>query len=126
MNLKMENSCKIHINFTFSAAISNFFKSIQMATDQVREVSFRDMVSVLALTTISDIFEIFFFVVLLGSLNINLCMFNIGWIRSAMLLSPLVPLSFSGLGIHEGATLFIFQNYGIAPETALAIFIARI
>lgn len=111
---------KFRANLTFSSAISNFLKSMQVAADQAREMSFRDKSRVLALTTLANILGIFCFAALLLSLDLNLGIINIGWIRSAMLLSSLVPLSISGIGIREGATVLIFQVYGIAPEASLA------
>ena len=55
------------------------------------------------------------------SLNINLSIWVIGWIRSAMALAIMLPLSFVGLGIREGTLVFLFGQYGVMPNVSMAL-----
>ena len=55
------------------------------------------------------------------SLDINLSIWAIGWIRSAMALAILLPLSFVGLGIREGTLVFLFGKYGVMPDVSMAL-----
>ena len=55
------------------------------------------------------------------SLNINLSIWVIGWIRSAMAIAIMLPLSFAGLGIREGTLVFLFGQYGVKPDVSMAL-----
>ncbi len=55
------------------------------------------------------------------SLNIDLSLWQIGWIRLAMSLAIMLPLSFAGLGIREGTLVFILNQYGIKPDISMAL-----
>jgi uncharacterized protein (TIRG00374 family) len=54
------------------------------------------------------------------SLDINLNIWIIGWIRSAISIAIILPLSFAGLGIREGTLVFLLGQYGITPNVAMA------
>jgi len=55
------------------------------------------------------------------SLNINLSIWEIGWIRSAMAVAIMLPMSFAGLGIREGTLVFLFGQYGVFPNDSMAL-----
>lgn len=55
------------------------------------------------------------------SLGINLSIWDLGWIRSAMSLAIMLPLSFAGLGIREGTIVFLLAQYGIKPDVSMAL-----
>jgi uncharacterized protein (TIRG00374 family) len=55
------------------------------------------------------------------SLDINLNIWIIGWIRSAISLAIMLPLSFAGLGIREGSLVFLLGQYGVKPDLSMAL-----
>lgn len=55
------------------------------------------------------------------SVNIDLTIWIIGWIRSAVSIAVMLPLSFAGLGIREGSLVFLFSKYGVLPDVAMAL-----
>jgi len=54
------------------------------------------------------------------ALNLDLSLVTIGWVRSAMILATMIPISVSGLGLREGAALLLLTTYGVSQEGALA------
>lgn len=45
---------------------------------------------------------------------------TIAWVRSAMILATMIPLTPSGVGLREGATLMLLTAYGVGHDEALA------
>lgn len=45
---------------------------------------------------------------------------TIAWVRSAMILATMIPLTPSGVGLREGATLMLLTSYGVGEDQALA------
>lgn len=45
---------------------------------------------------------------------------TIGWVRSAVILATMIPITISGIALREGAVLLLLAAYGVASETALA------
>jgi hypothetical protein len=62
---------------------------------------------------------IFLILFLAHAVSAELTFVQIGWLRSAVVLVQLLPVSFSGLGVREGAIVLLLQPYGI--EGALAV-----
>jgi hypothetical protein len=54
------------------------------------------------------------------SLEIDLNIWIIGLVRSAMSLAIMLPFSFAGLGIREGTLVFLLGQYGISPNVSMA------
>ena len=55
------------------------------------------------------------------SLNVNVNIWIIGWIRSVMAIAIMLPLSFMGLGIREITLVYLLNKYGVAPNDSMAL-----
>lgn len=55
------------------------------------------------------------------SMGIELSWVTIGWVRSTMILATMIPLSVSGLGLREGATIAVLAQFGNAATEADAM-----
>jgi uncharacterized protein (TIRG00374 family) len=53
-------------------------------------------------------------------MGLNLSFVSIGWIRSAVMLVTMVPVSISGIGLREGAMVLLLGIYNIQADDALA------
>jgi len=54
------------------------------------------------------------------SLNINLSFLALIWIVTMVYLVQLLPISISGIGVREGAYIFLFGQYGISASVAFS------
>lgn len=54
------------------------------------------------------------------ALGLDISFITIGWVRSAMILATMIPVSVSGLGLREGAAVLLLTHYGVSQEDALA------
>ena len=55
------------------------------------------------------------------SLNIDINIWEVGWVRSATSISVMIPLFFAGLGIREGVLVFLLGQYGVLPNDSIAL-----
>ncbi|MEX2149950.1 MAG: lysylphosphatidylglycerol synthase transmembrane domain-containing protein [Steroidobacteraceae bacterium] len=78
---------------------------------------------ILTMTTVFAIYHflgIASFHLLALAVPVDLSLSNIGWIRTYILFIMALPISIMGLGVREGALIFMLQAYGIPPPAALA------
>ena len=54
------------------------------------------------------------------SLGMELSLMAIGWIRAGMMLATLLPVSISGLGVREAASLVLLSYYNVPADAAIA------
>lgn len=54
------------------------------------------------------------------AVGIELSFITIAWMRAAVSLITLLPISFSGIGVRESALVLMTKGYGVAPSVALA------
>jgi uncharacterized protein (TIRG00374 family) len=55
------------------------------------------------------------------SLNIDVNIWVIGWVRSAIYILVMLPFSFAGFGIREGILVFLLNKYGVLPSDSMAL-----
>ena len=55
------------------------------------------------------------------SMGIELSFLTVGWVRSTMILVSMIPLSISGLGLREGATIAVFAQFNAGGGGAEAM-----
>ncbi len=55
------------------------------------------------------------------SLSLDLSVMNIGWVRSALQIILMLPISLSGLGVREGSLILMLQPYGVSAPAAVAL-----
>ena len=88
---------------------------------QFQNLRLKDHLEIISLLFLYHGLGVLSFFCFTKSLNIDLNIWQIGWIRSAMSLAILLPLSFAGLGIREGTLVFILNQYGIKPDVSMAL-----
>ncbi len=94
----------------------NFRAALNSFMAMPKESLFR----MLTVSVLSHVFGVASYVALAASLDLNIGLFAIGWIHSAMILATMLPVSVAGLGLREGAALLTLTAYGITAEEALA------
>lgn len=95
--------------------------TLRQAVRESRSLSGKQMFMVYTLSTLAHLLGIAGWVLLSESLGLGLSWVTIGWVRTAMILATMIPLSVAGLGLREGAALLILTTYpGIANEDAVA------
>lgn len=85
--------------------ISKRFGSLYLSLSRYRHLSLGFVLLVVFISLVAQLFGVFIYV-LAASLKLELSFVTIGWIRSAVVLVTMFPVSFSGLGIREGFCLY--------------------
>ena len=88
---------------------------------QFRNLCLKDHFKIIGLLFLYHSLGIFSFYCFAKSLDITLSIWVIGWIRSAMSIAIMLPLSFAGFGIREGTLVLLFSRYGIKAEASMAL-----
>ena len=65
-----------------------------------------------------QIFSLYFF---MRALDINISIISIAWIIAAVFFLQMLPISISGLGVREGALVFLLKKYSVLGPDAMAL-----
>lgn len=79
------------------------------------------LASTLFLSIIWHLLFLFRVYLLILSLSIPLDFINISWMASLVLFFQMLPISFNGIGIREGAYTFLFGLFNISPEKGVLV-----
>ncbi len=109
-----------YFDYTKWPSVSNKVHSLFSSFKQYQKLSPHSLAYILSLSITAHLLGILIYYLLAISLGINISFVTIGWIRSAVLIISMVPISVSGLGIREGVSLFLLKPYGVSGEKALA------
>jgi uncharacterized protein (TIRG00374 family) len=110
-----------YFDYTKWPAVSTKVHSLFSSFNQCRKLSLPSLTYIFSLSITVHLLGILIYYLLAVSLGINISFVTIGWIRSAVLIISMVPISMSGLGVREGVSLFLLKLYGVSGERALAL-----
>lgn len=79
-----------------------------------------DLAWVFLLSIAAHLFDVGVFWMLARVLDLDMTLVSMGWVRSCILLSTLLPVTVAGLGLREGASILLLGLYGVSEERALA------
>lgn len=94
---------------------------LRLAMQRWRSMPARAHSGVMLLGMLSHVVGIVVFVALTWSLGIDVGFVSLGWVRSAVILATMIPISVAGLGLREGAMIAMLAAYGIDQPQALAM-----
>ncbi len=95
--------------------------TLRQAVQESRSLSPKQTFMIYALSVMAHLLGVLGWYLLSQSLGLNLSFVTIGWVRSAMILATMIPISVAGLGLREGAALLLLTTYpGIENTDALA------
>lgn len=80
----------------------------------------RTLLQIGTLAVTSNLLRIIVYYLLAQALGLGVSLVTMGWIRSAMMIATMPPVSVSGLGLREGVSLLLLSRYGIAAGQIVA------
>jgi hypothetical protein len=89
------------------------------ALTALRGLPARYMIALLVLAAVLNLCGVASHIVFARAVGLTMSVWTIGWIRSAVLILGLLPLSIGGFGIREGSLIFLLHAYGASPEQAV-------
>lgn len=109
--------CEISNLLSINRGLSNFYESIK----KYQNVSLKSLAFIFILSILIHFLEVLIYYLLAESLGLSISVATIGWVRSAAILTTMVPITISGLGVREGVLIFLLRPYGVAGEEAFAL-----
>lgn len=103
------------------AKLAKLTHKITQAAQKWRTMPRRAHTVVLLLGALAHVIGIVVFVCLAWAMRIDVGFVSLGWIRSAVILATMIPISVAGLGLREGAMIVMLKAYGIDESHAVAM-----
>jgi uncharacterized protein (TIRG00374 family) len=116
----------------FTTVLARFEKAIPQSIQRIlqkqlsaigrfRQLPRRSILAVSIVSCLEHLAGIFLILFLAYAVSAELSFVQIGWLRSAVVLVQLLPVSFSGLGVREGTIVLLLQPYGIEGAMAVSL-----
>ncbi len=116
--MKMEKVFnKIPMPLSLKNKSGNLFKAMQ----EFQNLVLKDHIEILSIMFLYHFLNIISFYLIALSINVSLNILVLGWIRSIVTISNIIPVSYSGLGVREGVIIYLFHYYSIPASEALVI-----
>ena len=102
-------------------SVSRKIQSQLHSLAKYHDLTFREMFYIFVLSLTQHLLGVLVFHLLGASLEIPINLVTWGWLRSAVLIATMVPISVAGIGIREGAFLYLLKPYGVLGDESLAL-----
>jgi uncharacterized protein (TIRG00374 family) len=112
---------KLFLKFFVPKAVMAKAERLIGAIKQFQNMQIKHHFQILGLLFLYHSIGIIVFFCFTKSLNIDISFWTIGWMRSAVNISVMIPLSFFGLGIREGLLVFLLGQYCISASDSMAL-----
>lgn len=108
------------IRRTASRFIGVKLHTVRQAVRESRTLSRGQTFTVFSLSIGAHLLGVLGWYLLCLSLGLDISLVTVGWVRTAIILATMIPVTVSGLGLREGAAVLLLTNYGVSQESALA------
>jgi glycosyltransferase 2 family protein len=98
--------------------IGNFIRS---GLREVARLKISDHAAALGLSIAIQILGTAIYAALAAALGMRISPLTLGWIRAAVMLLLLLPITISGLGVREGTLMVLLTSEGVGQAPALAL-----
>lgn len=88
--------------------------------DHFNELGHALRIRIWAYAVTGRILNLLMYYLLIIAVGLPLGFATVAWVRTAVFLIVLIPVTFSGLGLREGAMLLLLTPYGVDPEHIVA------
>ncbi len=112
---------KIFIRLPIPLLIKEKSSKFIEAMHQFQNLSLTDHIKIIGLMLLYNGIGVVSLFCFAESLNINVSIWILGWVRSLIAIVLMFPISFAGLGIREGTLVFLLGQYGVIPSDSMAL-----
>jgi uncharacterized protein (TIRG00374 family) len=103
--------------------IPSFFREslhkILVSMARYRSISFEEIFKILLVPIINQFFTILLFIAVARAIDLRIPLYAVFWLWSMVYIIQLIPASISGLGLREGALVYLLPLYGVDPARAM-------
>lgn len=112
---------KILFHLPLPNVIKEKISKLIAAMNQFQNLTLKDHFEIIGLMLLYHGLGIVCLFCFAKSLDINVSIWIIGWVRSVIAIVTVFPISFAGLGIREGIMVFLLGQYGIEAGSSMAL-----
>jgi uncharacterized protein (TIRG00374 family) len=84
------------------------------------KISFLSVALMIIISVISQLISVIIYYLILLSIDVNVPLVALGWIRSVVVLVTMIPISISGLGLRESSFIILLSAFGVNDNSAFA------
>jgi uncharacterized protein (TIRG00374 family) len=84
------------------------------------KISFLSVALMIIISVISQLISVIIYYLILLSIDVNVPLVALGWIRSVVVLVTMIPISISGLGLRESSFIILLSAFGVNDSNAFA------
>ena len=117
----LEFSQQILVNGLLPKFLASMAGRFMTAAKQFQNLQLKQHAQIVGLLLLYHGIGILVFFFFGKSLNLEIDFWVIGWVRSAVVISVMFPISIAGLGIREGLLVFLLNQYGVPPHESIAL-----
>lgn len=119
-NKILQGTEKIFSKIPVPKAVKSRIQSVFEAQKNFQKLEAKDHLEIVGIMLTYHFISVVSFYVLALSVNLSINFFVIGWIRSAVMIATMIPISISGFGIREGVFIYLLKFFGVPPSLAVA------
>lgn len=111
----------IRLRTLISRIVGVRLKTLRNAVRESRTLSKSQSVTIYTLSVGAHLIGVIGYFLLSEAMGLDLSFTTLGWVRTAMILATMIPVSVLGLGLREGAALMLLTAYpGVGEGEAVA------
>lgn len=96
-----------------------WWEKMSAAVDRSRLTGGRILIQSLILSIAAHLIGTLAYWLIAKSLDMPLSLVTIGWVRAGMMLATLLPVTISGIGVREVASLVLLSQFGIEADISV-------
>ena len=117
----LKKTGRILNKFPIPISIKNKIENLLTAIYEFRNLTLKDHCEIFGIMFLYHILNVAAFYLIAESINVSVSFFVLGWVRSVVIISNFLPISYSGLGVREGIIIYLLSYYGVPSSEALVI-----
>ncbi|MDY6986976.1 MAG: lysylphosphatidylglycerol synthase transmembrane domain-containing protein [Thermodesulfobacteriota bacterium] len=113
---KLKQLTKKSLNIQEDSGVGRFLAEFELKHSVLSVVG-----PLFALTLLWQLFFVVRMLLLFWSLEIGVTLIDVAWMGSLVMLLQVLPITFAGLGVREGAYAYLFALYGFEAEKGVVL-----
>ena len=100
----------------FSSRLNNFIDILS----RLKKIPLSSLLYIGAVSILIHLINVIAFYLILLSLDLDISLSTIGWIRSVVILITIIPITISGMGLREVSFILLLGAFGVSSSSAFA------
>jgi uncharacterized protein (TIRG00374 family) len=113
-----------YIQLRIPSLLRDGLHKILVSLTRYRSLSFEEVFKILLVPIINQFFTILLLIAIAAAIDLQIPVHVLFWLWSMIYIIQIIPASISGLGLREGALVYLLPFYGVDPAKAMLFSLA--